>query len=121
MGMLPGSAGNSTNMQNYIQRIRSKLGRESFIHPAGRIIIENEQGEVLVIERMDNGEVGIPAGALEEGETIEACVRREVWEETGLQIGELTVIGISSNPEREFVQYPNGDQIQYMTVRILFQ
>ncbi len=82
-------------MKDYIRKIRSKLGQESFIHPAARIIIENEQQEVLVIQRRDNGRIGIPAGALEEGESIETCIRREVKEETDLSLIDLSVLQIS--------------------------
>lgn len=71
-------------MKSYIKKIRSKLGKEKFIHPAARIIIENQKGEILVINRKDNGQMGIPAGALEEKETIEECIIREVREEAGL-------------------------------------
>ncbi len=101
---------------NYIKRIRTSLGNDMFIHPAARIIIENDQKEILVIERADNGQMGIPAGSLEEGETIEECIKREVWEETGIEILDLEVIGISTNPATETVEYPNGDRIQYFTV-----
>ena len=103
-------------MPTYIQKIRAKLGHEAFIHPAARIIIEDAAGAILLIERQDNGRLGLPAGALEEGETIEACIRREVQEETGLSLYSLTLIGISSAPARERVTYPNGDCIQYFTV-----
>ena len=102
--------------ENYINKIRSKLGKDIFIHPGARIIIENEHNEILVIERGDNGKLGIPAGGLEEGETIEECIIREVYEETGLKILDLEVIGISTNPDRESVVYKNGDKIQYFTI-----
>ena len=68
-------------MKNYITKIRRKIGHDKFIHPAVRIMIENDKNEILFIERIDNGKLGIPAGALEENETIEACIRREVKEE----------------------------------------
>ena len=100
----------------YIQKIRKKIGQDKFIHPAARIIVENEQGQILFIQRADNGKLGLPAGALEENETIAEAIIREVKEEAGLEILELEVIGISSNPNREAVQYPNGDLIQYFTV-----
>lgn len=103
-------------MATYIQKIRSKLGHEKFIHPAARIIVENKHKQILIIERTDNGRLGIPAGSMEEGETIEACIIREVREETGIRIRNLQVIGISSNPKIETVKYPNGDEIQYFTV-----
>lgn len=103
-------------MKNYISKMRNKIGHDKFIHPAARILVENDKGEILFVDRNDNWNFGIPAGALEEGETIEQCIIREVREETGLEILSLEVIGISSNPSLETVQYPNGDVIQYFTV-----
>jgi len=58
----------------------------------------------------------LPAGSLEENETIEDCIKREVKEETGLELIELVAIGISSNPKNETVIYTNGDLVQYFTV-----
>ena len=103
-------------MDSYISRLRKKIGTDKFIHPGARIIVENDKGEILLIERTDNGSIGLPAGALEENETIEECIIREVREETGIEIIALEVIGISSGPKAETVQYPNGDKIQYFTV-----
>ena len=103
-------------MNEYVKKMRFKVGKEKFIHPAARIIVENQFGQILVIERMDNGMMGIPAGALEEGETIEECIKREVLEETGLKILDMEVISISSCPDRETVTYSNGDVIQYFTI-----
>lgn len=103
-------------MTNYIQHMRSKIGSAKFIHPGARIIIENDKKEILVIERRDNGKMGLPAGAIENGETITECIIREVKEETGLDLIEVEVIGISSNPTNETVKYPNGDEIQYFTI-----
>ena len=103
-------------MDKYIQRIRSVLGSEKIIHPGARIIIENDTGLVLSIERQKNGQIGLPAGSLEEGETIKECIIREVREETGITVTDLTLIGISSNPLLETVNYPNGDVVQYFTI-----
>jgi ADP-ribose pyrophosphatase YjhB (NUDIX family) len=103
-------------MKDYIKKIRAKLGNEKFIHPGARIIVENKNKEILIIERIDNGRLGIPAGSIEENETIEACIIREVKEETGLKIMGLEVIGISSNPDAETIEYKNGDKIQYFTI-----
>ena len=58
----------------------------------------------------------MPAGSLEDNETIEDCIKREVKEETRLKLIELVTIGISSNPKNETVTYPNGDVVQYFTV-----
>lgn len=103
-------------MQNYIKSLRKLIGHRKFIHPGARIIVENEQGQILMIRRKDNGNWGLPAGGLEEKETIRACIIREVKEETGLDILEVQVIGIGSNPDRETVQYPNKDVVQYFGI-----
>lgn len=103
-------------MSDYIQKMRTRLGQDKFIHPAARIIVENKNKEVLVVKRADNGQIGLPAGAFEENETIKECIVREVREETGIEIIDLDVIGISSNPDLESVEYPNGDKMQYFTI-----
>lgn len=102
-------------MKNYIKSLRQKIGHQKFIHPAARIIIENDLGQILFIERLDNGNIGIPAGSFEENETIEECIIREVKEEVGLNILNLELIGLSTNPLNEIVEYSNGDIIQYFT------
>ena len=103
-------------MPDYIRTLRKLIGHRKFIHPAVRIIIENDKGEILLIRRKDNDQWGLIAGAFEEDENIRECMIREVKEETGLQLIALEGIGLSTQPERETVHYPNGDEIQYFTV-----
>ena len=102
--------------KNYIQDIRQFIGHRKLLHPAARIFMENESGKILLIKRKDNGNWGIPAGAMEEGESIEACIKREVLEETGLTLLDLTLIGIASDPALQTIHYPNGDVVQYLTI-----
>lgn len=98
-------------MENYIKKLRQKIGHQKFIHPAARIIIKNDLGQIIFIKRRDNGNLRIPVRAFEETETIEECIVREVKEEIGLEILALELIGLSSNPKNEMVDYPNGDMI----------
>lgn len=102
-------------MSNYLKTLRQLIGHRKVIHPGARIIIENTEGEILFIRRSDNGRWGIPAGAMEEEEDITGCIRREVFEETGLELLEVELIGISSHPKNESAVYPNGDEVQYFT------
>ncbi len=101
---------------DYLKRIRDKIGHDKIIHPAARAIIENDQGECLFILRNDNGRVGLPAGGLEENETIVECVIREVKEESGLTMIDPVCIGIDSRPEIQTHTYQNGDCVQYFVV-----
>lgn len=103
-------------LEGYIKDKRSKIGNDLLIHPAARIIIENKNGDFLFIIRADNGNLGLPAGGLEENETITECIIRETKEETGLIISDVTVIGISTTPTLETVEYANGDKTQYFAV-----
>lgn len=45
-------------------------------------------GELLVMRHIPDGDAGVqvPAGGVEAGETPEAAARRELWEESGLDI-----------------------------------
>jgi len=97
----------------YLKRIRKHIGKDMIILPAARAVIENSQGEILFIERVDNGRLGLPAGGLEEGETIIECIIREVKEETGLDVVDPILIGIDSRPDLQTHTYPNGDCVQY--------
>ncbi len=65
---------------------------------ATNAVILDVHNKVLLTRRADNGLWCLPGGMLKIGETIEACVRREVLEEIGcrVQVGEL--IGVYSAP-----------------------
>jgi len=103
-------------MADFILDLRKIVGQRRLIHPAARILVENVKGEFLFIRRTDNGNWGLPAGGLEENENILECAKREVLEETGIELLDLEVIGIGTQPDQEIVIYPNGDTTQYFTV-----
>ncbi|MEL6717858.1 MAG: NUDIX domain-containing protein [Bacteroidota bacterium] len=103
-------------MADFILDLRKIVGQRKLIHPAARILVENDKGEFLFIRRTDNGNWGLPAGGLEENETVLECAKREVLEETGIELLDLEVIGIGTQPDQETVIYPNGDATQYFTV-----
>lgn len=103
-------------LSGYIGKMRALIGHTKLIHPATRIIIEDPQGRYLFIRRGDNGNLGLPAGGMEEGESVRECIIREVREETGLELLDCEVIGISTNPALETAFYGNGDETQYFAV-----
>lgn len=56
----------------------------------GVAVIWNDQGQILIDRRPQQGLLGglweFPGGKVEPGETIEACIRREILEEIGINI-----------------------------------
>lgn len=49
------------------------------------------------------------------GETIYETVKREIYEETGLEINELEIFNIYSGEEQHHI-YPNGDEVYYVNI-----
>ncbi len=99
----------------YIPWIRSKVGNRKIFMVAGTMVVQDEYGRILLQRRADFDVWALPGGALERDEDIETCARRELLEETGLQVGDLRLIGVYSHPKYD-VTYPNGDQIQQFNV-----
>lgn len=62
-----------------------------------------DDGRVLAIQRRDNGAWEPPGGVLELGETIEAGLRREVHEETGLHVEPERLTGVYKNMPRGII------------------
>jgi ADP-ribose pyrophosphatase YjhB (NUDIX family) len=60
-------------------------------------VITDEHGRVLVIQRRDNGAWQLPGGVLELDESPQAGVRREVREETGVEVEPQRLTGIYKN------------------------
>jgi 8-oxo-dGTP diphosphatase len=67
-------------------------------------VIYDTQGRVLLIRRKNEpfkGAFALPGGFVDIGETVEAGCRREAREETGLEVDELRLIGVYSDPARD--------------------
>lgn len=52
----------------------------------GGAIIRDHAGRILLQQRSDYGDWGLPGGGMEPGESIEETMIREVKEETGLDV-----------------------------------
>tara|TARA_R110000796_G_scaffold27712_2_gene76192 strand:+ start:2056 stop:2478 length:423 start_codon:yes stop_codon:yes gene_type:complete len=58
-----------------------------------QVVLINEDGLICLVSRKDNHkDFGLPGGKLDKGETYEEAAIREVKEETGLDIKNLTMI-----------------------------
>jgi 8-oxo-dGTP pyrophosphatase MutT (NUDIX family) len=66
-------------------------------------VVVRDDGRVLVVQRRDNGRWEAPGGVLELGETFEEGVRREVAEETGVDVAVEHLTGVYKNMVRGVV------------------
>lgn len=71
------------------------------------VIVQNQEGLILLEKRSDCGWWGLPGGRIEPGESIHQTAIREVKEETGLDIEITQLLGIYSGPTDRIVTYPD--------------
>jgi 8-oxo-dGTP pyrophosphatase MutT (NUDIX family) len=82
-------------------------------------VVFDAEGKLLVHQRTDSGRWALPGGTMEVGETADACIEREVLEETGYTVRVNRVVGVYSEPEHTTITYPDGNTVAY--VSILFE
>lgn len=86
------------------------------IVPAASVVVANDRGEILLLERTDNGNWTIPGGAMEHGESLTETAVREAKEETGYDIEVTGLVGIYTNPNRRIEYTSNGEVRQEFSV-----
>ena len=86
---------------SYVGRLRALVGHQILLMPGSRIVIEQDDGKILLQLRSDFGVWGLPGGMPEPGESITETIVREVLEETGFTISSCQPFGFGSDPGRE--------------------
>ena len=92
--------------------LREKVGKELLLIPAAAAVVHDAGGHVLIQERPDGG-YSLPAGAIEPGEAPEQALVREVYEETGLTVRPVRLLGVFGGRDGYRVRYANGDMVEY--------
>ncbi|WP_433297457.1 NUDIX hydrolase [Actinoplanes sp. CA-030573] len=83
--------------------------------PAVAVVVRDNQGRVLLIQRTDNGLWALPGGAQDIGESVSQAAIREVEEETGVRVELLGVSGIYSDPGH-VIAYDDGEVRQEFSI-----
>ena len=86
------------------------------VRPSVSAVIFDRRGRLLLQQRSDGGQWGLPGGSVEIGESVAAAVVREVHEETGLTVRPRRIIGVYSDPTFQVVRYPDGNVWHYVNV-----
>jgi ADP-ribose pyrophosphatase YjhB (NUDIX family) len=82
------------------------------IVPSANVVVTNEQDEVLMIRRTDNGNWALPGGGMDPGETLSETAVREVEEETGIRCEVTGLVGVYTNPNHVILYTSNGEARQ---------
>jgi ADP-ribose pyrophosphatase YjhB (NUDIX family) len=87
-----------------IWRFVSTVTGVIFRHPVtGAILIPVlSSGEIVLVRRRDTGYWGLPGGMVDWGEDIPTTIRRELREETGLELVRMIrLVGVYSSRDRD--------------------
>jgi 8-oxo-dGTP pyrophosphatase MutT (NUDIX family) len=102
-------------MASYIQQLRTKVGHDLLLMTSVSIVVYDDQGRILLVRHVEGDVWVTPGGSVEPPESPADAAVREMWEETGLWVELVRVLGVYSGPEF-LVNYRNGDQVTYQTM-----
>ena len=102
-------------ISEYLRDLRALVGSRLLLLPGVAAIVRDPDNRVLFMRRSDNGEWGLPAGAIDPGETPAEAVVREVREETGLEVKPSRIAGVFGGKGFR-VRYENGDEAEYTVI-----
>ncbi|MFD0851175.1 NUDIX domain-containing protein [Actinomadura adrarensis] len=79
--------------------------------PSVNVVVENDNGEILMIRRTDNDNWAVPGGAIDLGESVTQAAVRETKEETGIDCEITGLVGIYSDP-KHLIHYTSNDEVR---------
>jgi len=82
------------------------------------VVVRRSEGSsaILLMQRADNRQWGLPGGYVERGESVAEAAAREVLEETGYRVAVGRLIGVYSEPARQVVEYGEGRRVQVVNL-----
>jgi 8-oxo-dGTP diphosphatase len=98
----------------WIRELRQTVGNDLIVSIGAAAVVRDEQGRLLLQQRSDNGRWGLPGGAVDPGEEPAETAVREAFEETGLHVEPIKLIGLFGG-KKHIVTYPNGDKMAYIS------
>ncbi|WP_420643853.1 NUDIX domain-containing protein [Candidatus Leptofilum sp.] len=88
-----------------------RVGKQGRLAIGCSAAVFDDQNQILLIRRADNGLWAVPGGYMEAGESLTEACAREVLEETGLRIQVQRLISVYTNPHL-LLKYSDGNRWQ---------
>jgi 8-oxo-dGTP pyrophosphatase MutT (NUDIX family) len=108
---------------SYAWKIRQKIGHDLLLIPGSSVIVEREDGAVLMMQRQDTGKWCFIGGCAEEGLSHITTALAELQEEAGIIATEDQLIpyGSISDPKLYTLTYPSGDVIHAFSMGFILR
>ena len=84
--------------------------------PSVNVVVTNGDGDVLLIQRSDNGNWALPGGAIDLGESMAQAATRETLEESGITCAITGLVGIYTDPKHIILYTSNGEARQEFSI-----
>ena len=105
---------------DYLPYLRKMIGHQECLSVGVSCLILDENGRILLEKRSDSGLYCRPGGSLDLHESVTDGVKREVYEETGLVLKNISLFMILSGDKCR-ITYPNGDITEYVDLVFISQ
>jgi len=102
----------------YVRNLRRRIGHDLLLMPSVFALVLDRQGNVLLQQRADNRRWSAPGGGMDPYESPSDAVVREVWEETGILVEPMRVLGVYGGSKLRHT-HANGDQTA--SILIIFE
>jgi ADP-ribose pyrophosphatase YjhB (NUDIX family) len=90
--------------------------KASSLVPSVNVVVTNDEHEILLIRRSDNGNWAVPGGAIDLGESLAEAAVRETREESGIECRITGLVGIYTDPRHVIMYTSNGEVRQEFSI-----
>jgi 8-oxo-dGTP pyrophosphatase MutT (NUDIX family) len=98
-----------------IASIRPFIGKQRFAGMGAAIVLDRDDGKLLMLQHVGEAHWRLPSGFCNLGENAAQTAVREAWEELGLHIVPDRIIGVHATNQLN-TTYANGDRIRNVGV-----